>query len=247
MCGAKSRGNQVQVFSSHLFWSSFTRGMFLNGFIHIHYAFCSHLFWSSFTWGTFLNGFIHIHYTFCFLLNYLRSLFTIFLFLVVMFLWVTSLFGNKFTVAFSITWTINLTLSTLLLEFVSLYSHGLFLFISEWMKNLESKALIPTQSILEEEQSHSMKLERYIWDDPWFSRLEVLGCKDQLEMYHVNQSTAMTRPCIVREKTQVPNTARQVASLPGDTSRHGFDPWSGMIPHAAGQLSLNATTAESEF
>ncbi|XP_055408080.1 zinc finger protein 606 isoform X5 [Bubalus kerabau] len=39
----------------------------------------------------------------------------------------------------------------------------------EWMKNLESKALIPTQSILEEEQSHSMKLERYIWDDPWFS------------------------------------------------------------------------------
>ncbi|XP_059940037.1 zinc finger protein 606 isoform X5 [Mesoplodon densirostris] len=39
----------------------------------------------------------------------------------------------------------------------------------EWMRNLESKALIPTQSILEEEQSHSMKLERYIWDDPWFS------------------------------------------------------------------------------
>ncbi|XP_054934815.1 zinc finger protein 606 [Physeter macrocephalus] len=40
----------------------------------------------------------------------------------------------------------------------------------EWMRSLESKALIPTQSILEEEQSHSMKLERYIWDDPWFSR-----------------------------------------------------------------------------
>ncbi|XP_057390517.1 zinc finger protein 606 isoform X7 [Balaenoptera acutorostrata] len=40
----------------------------------------------------------------------------------------------------------------------------------EWMRNLESKALIPTHSILEEEQSHSMKLERYIWDDPWFSR-----------------------------------------------------------------------------
>ncbi|XP_075849426.1 zinc finger protein 606 isoform X3 [Microcebus murinus] len=40
----------------------------------------------------------------------------------------------------------------------------------EWVRNLESKALIPTQSIFEEEQSHGMKLERYIWNDPWFSR-----------------------------------------------------------------------------
>ncbi|XP_023381737.1 zinc finger protein 606 isoform X9 [Pteropus vampyrus] len=40
----------------------------------------------------------------------------------------------------------------------------------EMMKNLENKALIPTQSIFEEEQSRSMKLERYVWDDPWFSR-----------------------------------------------------------------------------
>ncbi|KAB1275101.1 Zinc finger protein 606 [Camelus dromedarius] len=44
-----------------------------------------------------------------------------------------------------------------------------FLFISEWMRNLESKALIPTQSIFEEERSHSLKLERHIWDDPWLS------------------------------------------------------------------------------
>ncbi|KAI4558097.1 hypothetical protein MJT46_012739 [Ovis ammon polii x Ovis aries] len=70
----------------------------------------------------------------------------------------------------------------------------------EWMKNLESKALIPTQSILDEEQSHSMKLERYIWDDPWFSRLEVLGCKDQLEMYHVNQSTAMRQMVFMQKQ-----------------------------------------------
>ncbi|KAI5214812.1 hypothetical protein MUG91_G261n28 [Manis pentadactyla] len=40
----------------------------------------------------------------------------------------------------------------------------------EWMRNLEGKTLIPAQSIFEEEQSHSMKLKRYIWDDPWFSR-----------------------------------------------------------------------------
>ena len=145
-------------------------------------------------------GFIHIQYTFCILVNYLRSLFTIFLFPVVIFLWVISVFGNKFTLVFSITWAINLTLSTLRLEFVSLYSHGLFLFISEWMKNLESEALIPTQSILDEEQSHSMKLERYIWDDPWFSRLEVLGCKDQLEMYHVNQSTAMRQMVFMQKQ-----------------------------------------------
>ena len=63
-------------------------------------------------------GFIHIQYTFCILVNYLCSLFTISPFPVMIFLWVTSLFGNKFTLAFSITWAINLTLSTLLLEFV---------------------------------------------------------------------------------------------------------------------------------
>ena len=63
-------------------------------------------------------GFIHIQYTFCILVNYLYSLFTISPFSVMIFLWVTSLFGNKFTLAFSITWAINLTLSTLLLEFV---------------------------------------------------------------------------------------------------------------------------------
>ncbi|XP_057575440.1 zinc finger protein 606 isoform X4 [Hippopotamus amphibius kiboko] len=40
----------------------------------------------------------------------------------------------------------------------------------EWIRSLESKVLIPTQSIHEEEQSQSMKLERYMWNDPWFSR-----------------------------------------------------------------------------
>ncbi|KAF5929471.1 hypothetical protein HPG69_007221 [Diceros bicornis minor] len=71
--------------------------------------------------------------------------------------------------------------------------------VLKWMRILESKVLIPTQSIFEE-QSHSMKLERYIWDDPWFSRLEVLGCKDQLEMYHMNQSTAMRQMVFMQKQ-----------------------------------------------
>ncbi|XP_014399092.1 PREDICTED: zinc finger protein 786 [Myotis brandtii] len=41
----------------------------------------------------------------------------------------------------------------------------------EMVRNPESKALIPTRRIFEGDQSHSMKLERFVWDDPWFSRI----------------------------------------------------------------------------
>lgn len=62
----------------------------------------------------------------------------------------------------------------------------------EWMRNVESKALIPAQSVFEEEQSsNGMVLERYIWDNPWLSRLGVLGYGDQIEMYHMNQNAGM--------------------------------------------------------
>ncbi|ELK18830.1 Putative zinc finger LOC730051 [Pteropus alecto] len=58
---------------------------------------------------------------------------------------------------------------------------------AEMMKNLENKALIPTQSIFEEEQSHSMKLERYVWDDPWFSsRLVRAEERQQLALLYKN-------------------------------------------------------------
>ena len=35
-----------------------------------------------------------------------------------------------------------------------------------------------------------------------------------------------------------------VENPPANAGGHGFDPWSGKIPHAAEQLSLCATTAE---
>lgn len=49
-----------------------------------------------------------------------------FLLTITIFLWVASLFGNKFPLAFSVNWTINLTFSILLLEVLSLYSHEFF-------------------------------------------------------------------------------------------------------------------------
>ncbi|XP_007538020.2 zinc finger protein 606 isoform X1 [Erinaceus europaeus] len=70
----------------------------------------------------------------------------------------------------------------------------------EWMRNLESKALLTPQNAFEEEQSHSMRLERYIWNDPWFSRLDVLGCKDPLQMCHMNQSTAMRQMVFMQKQ-----------------------------------------------
>ncbi|PNJ10725.1 ZNF606 isoform 3, partial [Pongo abelii] len=90
---------------------------------------------------------------------------------------------------------------------------------SEWVRNLESKALIPAQSIFEEEQSHGMKLERYIWDDPWFSRLEVLGCKDQLEMYHMNQSTAM-RQMVFMQKQVLSQRSSEFCELGAEFSQN---------------------------
>lgn len=71
----------------------------------------------------------------------------------------------------------------------------------EWMRNTESKALIPAQSVSEEEQSsNGMMLERYIWDNPWLSRLGVLGYGDQLEMYHMNQSTGMRQMVFMQKQ-----------------------------------------------
>ena len=36
-----------------------------------------------------------------------------------------------------------------------------------------------------------------------------------------------------------------VKNLPSQCKIHGFDPWSGKIPHATGQLSLKAATTEA--
>ncbi|KAL1769340.1 vomeronasal type-2 receptor 26-like, partial [Sigmodon hispidus] len=70
----------------------------------------------------------------------------------------------------------------------------------EWMRNVESKALFPSQSVFEEEQFNGMALERYIWNDHWLSRLGVLEYKDQLQMYHMNQSTGMKQMVFMQKQ-----------------------------------------------